>query len=722
MKKDLFSNNSVIGEPMNRVDGKLKVTGGAKYAAEYDLPNLVHAVLVTSTIAKGSIRSIDSKQAERAPGVTAVVSHLNTPPVPGYADNGRPAQFRPLRVFYNNQVYFYGQPVAIVVADTLERARHAASLVKVQYQQEQHQTDFNENKSKADLPSQAKNNPQSGNADYVRGEADYYKKAPVHIEAEYIIPIEVHNPMEMHAVVAHWEAPDKLTVYDKTQGVKDTQRSLMQAFNLPEQNVQVNSQFVGGAFGSALRTWPHVIAAVLAAKKVNKPVKLILGRDQMFNLVGYRPYTWQKIGIGATQDGKLLGITHEATGQTSSYEEFTEGSVRLTRMMYACPNVTTRYRILHLDVSTPTWMRGPGEATGAYALESAMDELAYALNMDPLEFRLRNYAESDPERNRPWSSKFLKECYQQGAERIGWSKRSMQPGVTREGDMLVGYGMAGGVFGAHRGGARAKARLLANGSLIIQSAASDIGPGTGTAMVQIAADTLGIDPAKISFQLGNSSLPQAPSQGGSATVSTVGSAVQMACASLKQKLQELSGNPNISAEAYTQVLQQHNLPEVEVMAEAKPGEEQRKYSMYSFSVHFVQVHVHPATGQVRVNKVVTCADSGTIINKKTAGSQMIGGVIGGIGMALMEEAVMDHRYGRIINNNFADYHVPVNADIPHIDVVFMDKPDPYINPMGSKGMGEIALIGCAAAVANAVFNATGKRIRELPVTPDKLIV
>jgi len=730
-----------IADPLDRVDGKFKVTGTARYSAEYQLPGLCHAVLVSSTIARGSIKSLDTKQADRAPGVIGVVSHINAPKIPGYETGGNPVKGRTtgqaLRVFNSEHIYFNGQPVAIVVADTYERALYAASLVKVQYEKEPHQTEFKQNVSRAKQPR--------GSVDYQRGEANAYKSAPVFIEHEYIMPVEVHNPMELHSTIAVWDGEDKVTVYDKTQGVESTQKTIMDAFKLPEQNVQVNTKFVGGAFGSALRTWPHVIATVLAAKILKKPVKTVLARDQMFTMVGFRPYCVQKMGLGATADGKITGITHEATSVTSSYEDFTERSVNMSKFMYASHNVNTVYRILPLDLSTPTWMRGPGESTGSFALESAMDELAYALNLDPLELRLRNYAESDQEKNLPWSSKHLKECYQIGSERIGWSKRNPTPGSMREGNMLVGYGMGCGTFNASRGRAVVSARFQANGLLILRSAVSDSGPGTATTMVQIASDVTGINRSRITFELGDSSFPQGPTQGGSTTTSTLGSAVHDACMSLRNKLCALVGGKddavfkNIRPEdimykdggmssssnpssklLYTDILKQNNLPHLEVTEESKAGEERQKYSMYSFSVHFTEVHVHPATGMVTVKRVVAVTDAGKIVSEKTARSQVIGGVVGGIGMALMEEAVIDHRYGRYVNNNLADYHVPVHADAPHVEALFINKKDPYVNPVGSKGLGEIALVGFAAAVANAVFHATGKRIRELPITPDKL--
>jgi xanthine dehydrogenase YagR molybdenum-binding subunit len=706
---------SVIGEPLNRVDGRLKVTGGATYSAEYNLPNLSYAVLVSGTIASGTITAIDTKAAERAPGVLTVITHLNASQLSGYQAGGVNANGKPTyRIFGSDKIVFNGQPIAMVVADTFERATYAASLVKATYQKDMHQTSLEDNMVNAISPSRGK--------DYQRGIVDAYKTAPVKIEETYMLPSEVHNPMELHNTTAFWDS-DKVTIYTKSQGVKATQQSIMNAFKLTEDKVQVNSRFVGGAFGSALRTWPHEIATVMAAKKVNRPVKLLLTREQQFTMVGYRPKTIQKIGLGATADGQLVGITHESYSQTSVYEEFTEGSNNVSRFLYASPNVTTRYKIIPLNVGAPAPMRGPGEATGAYAIESALDELSYALNMDPIALRLKNYSDVDPERNLPYSSKYLKECYSIGADKIGWNKRSQTPGSVKDGDWLVGFGIGCGVFGAHRGRATAKIKISADGTVNIQCATADIGPGTATSMVLIASDALGIPTDKITFELGNSSFPQAGQQGGSSTVSSVGSAVHDVSLSLKKKLMELSGKTesDLSPGSYTDILKQQNLPYLEITQGSQGGDEGSKYSMYSFSAHFCEVRVHAITGQVKVVKAVAVVDAGTIINHKTAGSQMIGGVVGGIGMALTEEALFDDRYGRYINGNFADYHVPVHADVPQIEAIFIDKPDPVLNPMGTKGIGEISIIGFAPAIANAVYNATGKRVREMPITPDKLI-
>lgn len=714
-------------EPLNRVDGRAKVTGKAKYFAEFDIPGVTYCVMVTSTITRGTINTINTKNAERAPGVLGIFTHLNMPVIPGWAEPGNPNAKQPAggekyRMLGSNKILFNGQPIALVIANTLERAQYAAALVIATYSKADHQTDLLKNTQKAAMPGRF--------GDYSRGDdKEAYKTAAVTIAADYTIPIEVHQPMELSGILAFWEGEDKLTVYAKTQGVKATQRTLAGAFKIPEKNVQVHSEFVGGGFGMGLRAWPQEVAVAAASRQLKKPVKLIMTREQMFTLVGHRPYTIQHIGMGADKDGQLLGIYHEATGETASYEDFTEGTVAMTRFMYACPNVTTKYRIVPLDRGVPIWMRGPGEATGAFALESAIDEMAYKVNMDPLAFRVKNFTEIDPEKNKPFSSNNLKEAYQLGSEKIGWHKRNPVPGAMKDGEWLVGYGMSTGVFGAHRGESACRAQLNPDGTLVLQSATSDIGPGTSTAMVQIAHEVTGLPVNKIKFELGDASLPPSGSQGGSATVSSVGSAVFDVCTALKALLAEnglafeaATVQPVIGKSAtLKQVLTAQNKPFFEVTKSSKGGAEQEKYSMYSFSIHFAEVRVHPGTGVVRVKRVVTVADSGRIVSPKTAASQMIGGVTGGIGMALMEEGVIDHRYGRLVNNNLADYHVPVSADVPHIETIFIDKPDPYSNPMGSKGMGEIALIGFSAAVANAVYHATGKRIRELPITPDKIL-
>ncbi|WP_421939558.1 xanthine dehydrogenase family protein molybdopterin-binding subunit [Pedobacter sp.] len=704
--------NLMIKDENDRVDGVLKVTGQAKYFAEFDLPGLTYGVLVTSTVTKGRITSLDTKLAEKAPGVIAVLSHLNKPSAPLYEQEGGSA----MKIFYTDKIFFNGQPIAIVVANTFERATYAASLVKASYEQETFNTDL----QKALKDANAKK--LQGQPNYKRGIENAYQTAEIKVEAEYNLPIETHNPMELHGIIADWKPNNQVTVYAKTQGVKATQNTIANVFKIPLGNIQVNSEFVGGGFGMGLRTWPLEIATVMASKHLGKPVKLVITRMQMFTMVGNRPAAFQKVGLGATKDGKLTGITHAAFGESSTYENFTEGVVNMAKFMYQCDNVNTAYTIVPVDLGVPIWMRGPGEATGAFALESAIDELAHALDMDPLDFRIKNDPEIDQQKNKPFSSKNIKEAYKIGAEKIGWSQRKNKPGSIIDGAWQTGYGVSVGVFNANRGKASVKGVLKADGSLLLQSATSDIGPGTGTGMTLIAHKLLNIPVEKITFELGDSSLPPAPSQGGSATLSTVGSAVNDVCVALKSTIAELAANSNMSATAnFVDVLKKNNLPSIEVTKESQAGKERDNYSLYSFSIHFVQVKVHQLTGVVKVSKIVSVGDSGTIVSPKTARSQMVGGAVGGIGMALTEESVIDHRYGRYINNNFADYHVPVNADVPEIEVHFINKPDPIINPMGAKGMGEIALIGFSAAVANAVFNATGKRIRTLPITPDKVL-
>ncbi|PIQ21779.1 MAG: aldehyde oxidase [Cytophagales bacterium CG18_big_fil_WC_8_21_14_2_50_42_9] len=734
-------NRVKMGDSLDRVDGRVKVTGAARYAAEYNLPNIAYGVLVTSTIAKGHIRHINTSTAEKAPGVLAIISHLNAPKVAGYENQvnneGSRVYGQEFRLFYDNKIYHNHQPVALAVADTWERANYAASLVQVQYDKEPHQTNLEQNLRKGIKPQRED--------DYARGIPDAYKKAPVKIEQEYRTPFQVHNPMEMHATTAYWEAEDKIIIYNKTQAVKITQKDIMKAFNLAEQQVQVHSPFVGGAFGSSSRVWPPEMAAILGAKKVGRPVKVVAKRDQVFNMVGYRPRSVQKIGLGATPDGKLTGITHEASGYTSTYEQFTERLVHPTKSLYHCPDLNTVYQLVPLDLSTPCWARGPGETSGSFALESAMDELAYALQMDPLALRLKNFAEVDPENNKPWSSNYLRACYEEGATRFGWHKRQAVPRSMPDGDWLIGMGMAAGIYKAGRDKAAASAKLLADGSVLVQTSVADVGPGSATIMTQIAAEVLGLDIRQVKFEWGDSSFPLAPGQFGSHTTASVGSAIYDVCTALKQKLQELAlkgqspALQNLSASnlifedgaiqfpgksvslTYPDILKNNHLPELQVTKESESGPEQKNFSSKSFCANFVEVRVHATTGEVRVSRVVSVVDAGKIINHKTAESQVYGSVVWGIGLALMEEALLDDRFGRHINNDLANYHVPVNADIPDIDVVFIDKKDLVIDPMGAKGIGEIPLVGFTAAVANAVYHATGKRIRELPITPDKLI-
>jgi xanthine dehydrogenase YagR molybdenum-binding subunit len=709
---------SATGQPLNRVEGRDKVTGGAKYAADYHFKNIAYGVVISSTITRGRILEIDSKIAEHAPGVLTVMSHLNALNVPGYGHNPMSAipifsgkEFKP---FLNDRIHFNSQPIAMVIANTLEQAQYAASLVKIKYQADKHHTNIHDQLSEAITPDKP--------SDYTRGEADAWKSAPVRVEQEYQTPLQVHNPMEPHATTAYWEGNDKLFIYNKSQGVKTTRQQFAKYFNLKEENVKVYSPFVGGAFGSSSRMWPQEMAAVMGAKKVGRPVKVALERTQVFNMVGYRPYSIQKYAIGANQEGTLIGISHEAFGSTSQYEQFIERILEPTKSMYNCANVDTNYKLVPLDMSTPCPTRGPGETSGSFAMESAMDELAYALKIDPLALRLKNFAGTDPLNNLPWSSNYLKECYETGAAKFGWQKRNPVPGSIRNGQMLTGMGMSAGIYKAERAPASASVKMLANGKVLIRCSVADTGPGSVTIMTQIAADALGIPAGQVQIEWADADFPFAPPQYGSHTTASTGSAVYDASLALKQKFVALAQiqDPNVNVE-YIDILKQHQLPELEATIESKPGPEKEKYSGKSFSAHFVEVRVHPFTGEVKVTRVVSAIDSGRVMNHKTARSQVLGAVTWGIGIALMEEGIVDHRYGRYVNNNMADYHVPVNADMPAIEVHFIDKADLVVDPMGAKGLGEIGLIGFTAAVANAVYHATGKRVRRLPITPDKLI-
>jgi xanthine dehydrogenase YagR molybdenum-binding subunit len=741
----------VIGKPLDRVDGRLKVTGAARYAAEAEVANVTYGVLVTSTIAKGKVASIDTAAAEKAPGVLAVLTHRNAPKLPPRKElpgSTDPSAGRPLQPLRDDVIYHNGQPVAVVVADTFERATQAAALVRVKYQEERAVTDFAAAAAQAFVPGEHKSSDRGTKKppDYSRGDPDKaFAAAPVRIQHTYTIPAEHHNPMEPHATVAVWDG-SKLTLYDKTQWVDYVQRSAALAFGIPLKDVRVISPFVGGAFGSALRAWPHVFLAALAARHVRRPVKLVLTRPQMFTIPGYRPHTVQKVALGATRRGKLVAIRHDGTGQTSTYEEFTESLLSATRFLYACPNVRTRYRLAAMNVNTPASMRGPGEASGVYALESALDELAVALRLDPVELRLRNHADVNPQSGQPWSSKSLKECYREAAKRFGWARRNPEPRSMRDGQLLVGYGMATATWPTNRRSATVLVRLRADGTAVVQTAASDIGPGTYTVMTQIAAEALGLPVARVHFELGDTKLPPAPVQGGSMTVASVGPAVQAAALAARAKALALAqgddGSPLYKAKAdqvgaedgrlflkakpargetYAAILKRHRREALEVTQESKPGDETSKFSMHAFGAHFVEVRVDPDLGTVRVARVVSGFGAGRIINPKTARSQAVGGIVGGIGMALMEETLWDARNGRVVNANLADYHVPVNADIPPIETFYVEEDDPHVNPLRAKGLAELSIVGVAAAVANAVYHATGKRVRDLPITPDKLL-
>lgn len=734
-----------IGQAKKRVTGKLKTTGSAKYTAEFPIENVAHGVITTSTITKGQIANIDTREAQAIPGVIAVITHQNAPQlafeeIPEEQKISTPPPGEYPQTLYTDQIYFYGQPVAVTVAETLEQAEQAASLVKVEYQESEHSVSVEQAKADGKVIT-----PES-RPDKSRGDAESaLSDAEVSIDVDYTVPTEHHNPIEPHATIAIWSG-DNLKLYDKTQWVKSVQQHLGSVFGIPSENVEVISSYVGGAFGNAARIWQQTIIAPIAAKVVDRPVKLVLSRKQTFSMTGHRPYTLQRVALGASKDGTLTSIIHEATGEVTQFETYTENVLNASRFLYACPNVQTKYRVARLDISSPTYMRAPGVAQGVYALESALDELSYELGIDPLELRQINYAEQDPESNLPWSEKALRECYRQGAESFGWSQRNPEPRSMSENGILIGYGLATGTYHMLREPATAKARILQDGTAVVQCAASDMGPGTYTTMTLIASEFLGIPSDRIKFELGDSSFPYAPPHGGSMTVASVGSAVKAACEDArsqalalaqKQPLSPLARTKdnNLKAQdgrifdrenpdwglSYAEILAQAKQESIEAEVSSEPGNEKEQYSMHSFSATFVEVRVDELLGDINVSRVVSAVDGGKIINPKTAKSQIIGGFVGGIGMALQEHTYLDTRYGNYVNANLGEYHVPVNADIPEIEAIFCGEPDYKANPLGARGIAEISIVGSAAAIANAIYHATGKRVRDLPITPDKLL-
>jgi xanthine dehydrogenase YagR molybdenum-binding subunit len=570
--------------------------------------------------------------------------------------------------------------------------------------------------------------------------------AETRVEQTYWTPFEVHNAMEPHATIAVWDQPDHLTLYDATQGVFSDRQRVASLFGLKPDNVRVISPFLGGGFGSKGPVWSHVAIAAIAAKQLNRPVKIAVERPQMFGMVGIRSQTRQTLRVGAKRDGVLTALSNDTYSHTSTFDEFVESSTLPTRMLYAAPNNSTAQRLVKSDIGTPSYMRAPGEAPGTYALEAAMDEMAYALKIDPVEFRLKNYAETDPQENKPWSSKSLRDCYRLGADRFGWSKRQIEPRSMRDGHTLVGWGMATSVYPTRRSASNATARLNADGTFSVDAGTQDIGTGTYTIMTQIAAQSFGVGPQKVKFRLGDTILPETPVSGGSQTAASTGSAVHLAAQALREKLVQMAVSDAASplsgvsaqdvvlesgrlyakdspskSETFQQLLTRRGQAYVEAQANAKPGEEKNKYSMYAFGAQFAEVRIDADLGQVKVSRMLGCFGAGRILNAKTARSQLMGGMVWGISMALYEHAAMDERLGRFVNNNLAEYHVPTNLDIGNIEAIWVDEKDDHVNPIGAKGIGEVGITGAAAAVANAVFHATGMRIRDLPITPDKLL-
>jgi xanthine dehydrogenase YagR molybdenum-binding subunit len=724
---------SIIGNPLPRVDGRLKVTGGAKYSAEFAIPNLAYAVLLQSTIPSGRVVSMNITEAEHAPGVLAVMTPGNAPKLPAPQER--------ISILQDDKVHYNNQPIGVVVAGSLHQAYHAASLVKVKYETADAKLDF-----KAGFPSgyPGHHNEDPGDASW--GDPDgAFRNAEVKIDHIYTTPIQHHNPMEPHATIAQWDG-DHLTLHDATQNISGEKDSMAKMFGIPSENVHVISLFLGGGFGCKGSVWSHVPLAAMAAKKVNRPVKLVLERPQMFGPVGARPETYQQVSLGATREGKLTAIRHHVYTNTSFLEDYLESSAVPTRRMYACDNVSTMHRLVKLNLGTPTYMRAPGVATGTYALEVAMDELAYELKMDPLKLRLANYTDVDPETKHPFTEKHLRECYTQAADKFGWVRRNHKPRSMRDGEQLIGWGMATETYPANRLPASAKVSFQPNGRVSVESGTHELGTGMYTVLTQVTADALAISPELVDARLGDTDLPTAPISAGSMSTASVTPAVQaaaekaritlinMAVADAKSSVHGLAADevdfrdgkifrksaPG-SGEKFSDLIARNGNRAVEGVASVKPTEDKTKYSSHSFGAVFVEVSIDPQLGPVRVRRVVAVYDVGKIVNQRTARSQFIGGIVWGIGLALHEDTLVDWRNGRIANANLAEYHVPVNLDIPDIDVSAIDLPDTKLNPLGVRGIGEIGITGTGAAVANAVYHATGKRVRDLPITPDKLV-
>ncbi|TCC98128.1 xanthine dehydrogenase family protein molybdopterin-binding subunit [Pedobacter frigidisoli] len=755
------TNMAIIGKPLDRVDGHLKVTGIATFVAEFNQPNMAYAFPVRSTIAKGSITGFDLILAEKSGGVISILTHENAP---------RLQPFDPLEIkktggflaenlipLQDNKVHYFGQFIAVVLAETFEEARHAATLVKVSYAKEKADADLNEALLKSSVREGAQLNKGQASA--------IIETSNLKIEQTYTTPAQNHHPMEPHAAIAIWDGADKLTLYDSTQVIVGMRNITAYFFKLKPEDVRILCPYLGGGFGGKSPA-AHNILAAMAGKKINRPVKLVITRQMMQTNVGRRSPTIQKVALACDLQGKLTVIRH----QNSSYSNLTDFSEPVgiqTQVLYNAPVREITHQIAKLDMNAPTYMRAPGHAVGSFALESAIDEMAYELRMDPVQFRILNHASTDPVKKINFSSNHLLECFQIGVEKFGWASRKIQPRQTRNGQWLVGYGMATSVHHGVRRPATVRIQLSNDGMATVMTASQELGTGTYTILTQTAADALGIAVGKIKVLVGDSDLPPAPFAAGSSTTASVNPAVlaagellrcelmRIAIADPKSKLNGrntkdisfadsklyLSSDISIS-DSYKDIMRRNNRETMQASATATPGGaasgatvapcgpsmdqdqnyDTHKYSFHSFGAHFVEVWVDEDLGTIRVKRVTTVQDIGRVMNEKTARSQVIGGVIFGIGAALMEETVFDNRWASPVTRTLADYHVPVNLDVPPIDVHFIGKPDPHISSIGSKGVGEVGIVGVSAAIANAVFNATGKRLRNLPFTPDKLFV
>ena len=705
--------NQVIGKSVNRKDGRAKVTGEATYGAEHQIQGLVHGYLVTATIAKGSIRTIDTQKAEATPGVIAVFTHKNPPKVFKPTNNWMTSKIYEARLpLSDNTIHYAGQIVGLVVADTFERARDAAQQIQIEYETqpvEVNAQQANYQKAKSMFGE---------DMEYVAGEfetGDFSAVDTATVEATYTTEVEIHAPMEPHALVAHWENNDSVTIYEPTQWVKGSQRTYAELFGIPQEKVRIVSPYIGGAFGCKAFPWSHGILGIAAAREIKRPLKVVVSRRQMTANTGHRSSTEQTIRLAANSEGKLTASEHLAKSCTSPVDVFAEPCTSTTPVMYATPNMRLKQEIAVLNVGTPTFMRAPGENPGMFALESAMDELAWELNLDPVELRLRNETKEHQRQKLPFSAKHFAECLKTGAEKFGWSQRQMQPRSQQQGELLVGWGMAAATFPALRRGAAAKVRLLPEGTAHVLTSGNDMGTGAYTVIAMTAAETLGLPVDKIRVELGDSIMPDGGLAGGSQMTASLTPAVSTAC----QKVLE-TAQANNAQEAVAK-LRESGRAAYEATASSAPGEEGKKLAFQSWGAHFCEVTVDEEIARLRITRWVSVMNIGRVLNSKTAASQIRGGVIMGIGQALMEECHFDPTSGYPVVYDLATYHFPAHADIPRIEVSFVGEPDFDFNPMGVRGCGEIGITGVAAAVANAVYHATGKRIRSLPITPDKLL-
>ncbi|XRQ04763.1 xanthine dehydrogenase family protein molybdopterin-binding subunit [Actinomadura welshii] len=678
-----------------RLEAREKVTGEARYAHEYPLEDAAYVAAAQATVGRGEIVSVDTAAARRLPGVITVLSCENAPRLASRSN-------AELAVFQSRTVAHRGQFVAAVVAETLETAREAARLVRVEYAPEAPDV-----RLRGDHPGLYKPEVVGGGLPTDTGQGDpeaALRESDVRVDVTYTTPAEHNNPMEPHTTAAHWHEDGTLTLYESTQGPSTHQRTLAKIFGLDRERVRVVAPHVGGGFGSKGTPRPSAVLAAMAAREAGRPVKFAVPRQQMYATTGYRTPTVQRIKLGAGADGRLDAIVHDVVEQTSTVREFAEQTASPTRVMYRAPHRRTTHRLVRLDVPTPSWMRAPGETPGMYALESAMDELAAATGIDPVELRVRNEPDREPESGLPFSSRNLVACLREGADRFGWAGRDPAPRSRRAGRTLLGTGVAASTYPASRMPNRATARAEPDGTFTVRIAAADIGTGARTALAVVAAETLKTEVGRVRMEVGDSSFPAASVAGGSTGTASWGTAVVRACEALRGRLDGAVPPEGVEASADT-------------AEELKAAEE---YARHAFGAQFAEVEVDMDTGEVRVARMLGVFAAGRIINPVTARSQFIGGMTMGIGMALMEESIMDEQFGDYLNRDLAQYHVPACADVRGIDAVWLEESDPHLNPMGAKGIGEIGIVGAAAAVGNAVHHATGVRVRDLPITPPKL--